>query len=260
MTPDANDIIEKEIQRAQPRASVLGVDSLMEDIFGLNIRALKSIAVLCWRPARYFDAARDRDWFGRYTPSFRIWLGIFAIVVALRFFYTSEDSPLFDFVLNDMVRDFVDDPAMTIDAANADALTKRFINWGLAALPISLAASHALIAVGFRWFGQTTSYLLRLRFVFAVAIPSTLYSAAILIGEIILGDRAWAVLEPAADLSLLIDFLVIYFGPVALLAPSARRSIRFCRAFVLTLLLQVGVVLGVSASLIVAIAALFVPI
>lgn len=53
-------------------ADGLGVDDLVEDIFGLNWRGLKTIWTLFTRPALYFEAAKTPKWQDRYTPSFRV--------------------------------------------------------------------------------------------------------------------------------------------------------------------------------------------
>ncbi len=55
------DPLEPEIVRAQPRASRIGFDNLLEDVFGLNIRSFKTLGTVIRALARYFSAARDGD-------------------------------------------------------------------------------------------------------------------------------------------------------------------------------------------------------
>ena len=43
-------------------ASKFGSDEFFYDIFGINIKGLKSAWTLIRRPAEYFDAARLPDW------------------------------------------------------------------------------------------------------------------------------------------------------------------------------------------------------
>ena len=80
----------------QAKISKIGFDNLLEDIFGLNIRALKTIGVLFKSPGKYFKAAKTPDWTDRYTPSFRVWFGLMAMLVALKFLYTTEANIMID--------------------------------------------------------------------------------------------------------------------------------------------------------------------
>jgi len=78
----------------QPKLNKIGFDNLLEDIFGLNIRALKTIGVMFRKPVDYFKAARTPEWEDKYTPSFRVWFGIMAILVALNFIYNNDKSAM----------------------------------------------------------------------------------------------------------------------------------------------------------------------
>jgi len=75
-------------------AQRVGSDEFFYDIFGVNIKGLKSIWTLLRRPAEYFDAARLPDWGGEHWPSIRIWLGLMGILVALQFLWASESSEM----------------------------------------------------------------------------------------------------------------------------------------------------------------------
>ena len=75
-------------------ASKFGSDEFFYDIFGINIKGLKSAWTLIRRPAEYFDAARLPDWGGEHWPSIRIWLGLTGILIALQFLWASESSEM----------------------------------------------------------------------------------------------------------------------------------------------------------------------
>ena len=78
----------------------VGLDDLLEDLFGMNIRSFKTIGVLFASPRRYFTAAKTPSWMDKYTPSTRLWLGLMAILIALQFFWASPDAALMSNLAN----------------------------------------------------------------------------------------------------------------------------------------------------------------
>ena len=165
------DPLEAEIIREQPKASRLGLDSVLEDLFGLNIRALKSIGMLFRHPARYFDAARDREWLSRFTPSIRIWLGLYAVLAAMRFIYGGETSPM----VEQMVAQLEGDAAFADEEFTLDyrQFAVDMYKWLFVLLPFVFLPTYAVVAFLFRSFPGQPGYVLRLRYVFATVIPST---------------------------------------------------------------------------------------
>ena len=166
------DPLEAEIIKAQPKASRLGFDSLLEDVFGLNIRSLKTIGVLFSRPARYFDAARDRNWLGRFTPSFRVWFGLLAVMAFMRFFYGSEDSALIEGMTAQMDAEIAEipDDSMTFNTRQYAIDTFK---WLFVFMPFAFIPVYSAVAFTFRSFGGSPSFVVRLRYVLATVIPST---------------------------------------------------------------------------------------
>ena len=61
-------------------------DSLIEDVFGLNVRGLKTLTQLFAGPKKVFDSARVADWRSRYTPTLRLTFSIITVYMLLSFF------------------------------------------------------------------------------------------------------------------------------------------------------------------------------
>lgn len=157
----------------KPQASRIGFDSLLEDMFGLNIRGLKSIATTFTKPAEYYRAADHPDWLDRYTPSFRVWFGLLALYSVLRFIYGAEDSPMVEIYTG------VFEEAMAAEnepraRLNATQAAQETLKWTFVFFPFALLPFYALLAWIFRAFGHATTFVQRLRYIFATILPSTL--------------------------------------------------------------------------------------
>ena len=72
--------------------ATLPMDALAEDLFGLNVRGLRSVRTLWARPKRYFAAARSLDWNGTYTPSIRLYLSFFALYSLLKVWWIGGNA------------------------------------------------------------------------------------------------------------------------------------------------------------------------
>jgi len=51
---------EAEPETVQPTIKSVGYDDLLDDIFGLNFRALSTVKDILLRPKGYFEAAKNR--------------------------------------------------------------------------------------------------------------------------------------------------------------------------------------------------------
>ena len=49
-----------------------GFDSLVHDVFGLNIRGVRTVWDTTFRPSRTFSAARSADWLGTVSSGLEI--------------------------------------------------------------------------------------------------------------------------------------------------------------------------------------------
>jgi hypothetical protein len=180
-----------QAHKTKPEA-IVGFDSLLEDIFGLNIKGLKSIWALFVRPVDYFRKAKLPEWDNAYTPSFRIWFGITAITTGLRFLWGGENSPMFQTYLEQitLVKEQLavstNRAGETIDVSGFDPITVTNIlmKWIFVLMPFFFMGLVALFAVVFRSWGEKLSYTVRLRYLFAIVITGnflTLLSLPVLL-------------------------------------------------------------------------------
>ena len=104
---------EAEPETAQPTIKSVGYDDLLDDIFGLNFRALSTVKDILLRPKGYFEAAKKPGWEDRYTPSFRLVLGLFAILALFKIIFSNPESTFFQ----DFLQIELDYPTETADDA-----------------------------------------------------------------------------------------------------------------------------------------------
>jgi len=78
----------------------LSMESVVEDLFGLNLRGLRSIAKLWVRPRDYFTAAKAVNWNDTFTPSIRLWLFFFALFSAFKFLWVGNGEGMIEAFAN----------------------------------------------------------------------------------------------------------------------------------------------------------------
>jgi hypothetical protein len=157
---------EKPPSRRQP-----DWDDLLEDFFGLNIRAALTIRDLLVRPAEVFTAARTADWKGRYTPTFRVFFSLLALLFLFKFFWTGEDA---------MIRAPIEavgdqwkarDPRLETDVFVESLMD---LNWIIYPFAIGFWALLASLALNI--WGSGTQMITRMRLYFAAVIPGTVFT------------------------------------------------------------------------------------
>lgn len=166
------DLKPTETQPVQPQASRIGFDNLLEDLFGLNIRALKSIWTSFSKPKTYIQAAHDPNWRDRFTPSFRVWFGLLALYSVLRFIYGAEDSPMVEMYAKMFEDGLATQPenSMRFDTTKT---AQEMLKWTFVFFPFALIPFYAVLAWIFRSFPNPTTFVLRLRYIFITVLPTT---------------------------------------------------------------------------------------
>lgn len=150
-------------------ATLLPIDTVAEDIFGLNLRGLRSIGVLWRRPKLYFDAARHMDWCDRFTPSIRLWLFFFALLSFFKVWWVGSSDGMIEAYANGFAKAELSLPAgMTYRDVGREAVLLVF---GL--LPLFQIITTILLALSFPFWGEPTTAALRQRYLFAVIVPSS---------------------------------------------------------------------------------------
>ncbi len=147
----------------------VGFNSLIEDVFGLNIRGLITIRDTVVRPGKVADAAHDPDWLGTYTPSLRLVFFLLTITSVLRFIWAPDDGALIA-QLNEAFQDRVPEGAEVATA------TDQYLATYGALYPVFAILLSAAVAFFMRIWGRDANYALRIRLHLMVLIPSSAFS------------------------------------------------------------------------------------
>jgi len=241
----------------QAKISKIGFDNLLEDIFGLNIRALKTIGVLFRKPFDYFTAARTPEWEDKYTPSFRVWFGILALLVAMNFIYNNDGSAMTE-AYEGMMSQLATQMEQTQNTANEklgkssdiieidiNQAAKDMGKWVMVYYPFAYIPFMALAGVILRFWGRPLTYVTRLRYLFAVVIPSTtfMFISTFLVLLISIEHIAW-VTAMMFLIIIVLDFITSYRGPFKKM-PKLKR---IWRSTALTFILFFIYLLGSISS------------
>ncbi len=157
-----------ENQKSDKGDDGLTLDSIAEDLFGLNIRGVQSIVTIWRRPRAYFAAAKTPDWNDKYTPSIRLWLSFFALFSALKFWWLGANAGMVGAFAAGFENAGVNLPyGVTYQDVGAEAVLWMF-TW----VPILQIISMVLLALVYNAWGERTTLALRQRYMFTVMIPS----------------------------------------------------------------------------------------
>lgn len=171
-------------------ANRLGFDELLLDIFGLNIRGLRTVGATIATPRRYFDAARDGDWHGRYTPSIRVWFSIITVMMLLRFIWAGDGSA----IMNGTIAQFEAMQLTFADDHSAESAARVYVGMQSVATPFVMLALYTLLAMAYPFWGPGVSLALRVRFGFATVIPSNALSLVLTFPLGFVSDRLFVLL------------------------------------------------------------------
>jgi len=199
-------------------------DALLDDLFGLNVRALKSMRAIIVSPRAVFEAARDADWLGKFTPSIRLAFTLIAAMVFLRFLWGGENSALHEMTKSGLTNSDV------LGHGDMDRFTQDYLGLWLVLFPFSYFCVHALLALLVRVWGKGTSAPVRLRLYFAALLPGLLLGVLSTIAMPMLDVALFEqTLMPALALTGLIYALTVFRGLPAAMSTQGRtwRSILF---------------------------------
>ena len=150
-----------------------GWDALLDDLFGLNVRALATLWVSFTQPSKLFTAARDHGWLGKYTPSIRLVFSLIAVVVFLKFLWTNDTSALFA-----TSRQIFEDMAIEFPGRDLDTATRDYLAILLVTYPFTYFGIHAILSVFLNIWGKGTPMPVRIRLYFVTLIPVLLIGVA----------------------------------------------------------------------------------
>jgi len=205
----------------------IGFDNLLEDIFGLNIRALKTIWALFKMPVKYFKAAKTPDWIDSYTPSFRVWFGLMALFVGLKFLYATETN-----IMIDAFTGMMEQIKTSINSSNPDKpanfdttlAAQEFLKWMTVYFPFAYIPVIALLAIVYRAWTEHLSYVTRLRFLFGTVIPSTVMIILVTLSTVFIKAKIFmAISAITVFLMVFLDFITAYRGPYGHVKSGGER-------------------------------------
>lgn len=212
------------------RSADLSIDSIAEDLFGLNIRGVQSILTVWRRPKHYFGAARTPDWQNKFTPSVRLWLSFFALFSALKFWWFGSDSSM----IGAYASGFAQAGVILPEGVTYEDIGAETVTWVFGWVPVIQIVSMLLLSVIYSAWGERTTLSLRQRYLFAVMIPSASLMPVFLTGMLFVPSNFLTLYGIGLALvALFIDFQAGYRGAFSQVSPVGR----FWRAGLLALIL-----------------------
>lgn len=231
----------------QPTLKSVGYDDLLDDIFGLNFRALSTVWDILVRPKNYFKAAKNPGWEEKYTPSFRLVLGLLAIFALFKIVYTNPESMIFqDFLQTEL--DYPTGPTDDVTREDIVARVGNQIYWMFLTVPIGLVFSWFSFSGLKRIWGQPLNFVVRLRYVFTLAVPLLIGVIASSLSELYVDSSHSAYLASQIFIvfaGFLLVGAVAYRGPLDKLPNPSKLF----RAFLLTSILHLSALIGVTLAM-----------
>ncbi|MAP95928.1 MAG: hypothetical protein CMK07_13345 [Ponticaulis sp.] len=229
-----------------------GFDALIEDVFGLNLRGLKTIWALIRNPSDVFDAARHEHWQNRFTPSIRLYFSLIALTVFFQFIWAGPHSYMRDafreqFIL---IQDLPNFGRFDVDRA-----TDLAIDAYLLISPIIVGAFMLLTACCLFIWGKGTGFVTRIRLFFAAMVPFTVVNFFFTIATTHASpDKGILIAAIAFTTMLIVNMVTAYRGLKTVHTGSARfwksllYSVVVIFAFILLGTLS-QIIVGIWASL-----------
>ena len=232
----------------------LGIDDLVEDLFGINLRGLSTIWILIRRPWLYFEAAKTPKWQDRYTPSLRVWFAVFAIGTFFQFVWIGGNSPLFlqyVEVMKDLAEganaSFAENGEMIdMNVFDPNETAKILVKYSQLFLPLGYLICMFIVAALFHSWGERLSFVVRLRYVFAIIIPGSILGFVFAIATIRTPAEIFQYVNLGGVLLMTISYsIVAYFGPFR----GMETGVRLGRSFGITTLILIAVLIASFISI-----------
>lgn len=157
---------------SQVKSHKVGGDDLIEDVFGLNLRGLKTLWVMFASPRRGYEAARSPDWMDRsFTPSIRLLFSLLAVMTATRFLWAGADSS---------IHAMVDEQVAPLEELGSPeeraAFTEHIIDYFLLLFPVSFMLTQAIAGSLLRIWGKGTNTIVRIRLYMLAMLPNATFT------------------------------------------------------------------------------------
>lgn len=240
-------------------AKRMGSDEFFYDIFGINIKGLKSIWTLIRRPAEYFEAARLPDWGGNHWPSIRIWLGLTGILIALQFLWASESSEttaLFQAMAMSIAEGLQagaaeDGQTINLDGLDRQALGKRAFKLWIFIYPFFFIAAMCALALIYRAWKPAVGFVVRLRYIFGIIVPGSVFGLVSALALVNVTGRLFQIISFAQLGVLLIIYgITAYRGPLYDLEKGERFGLACVSAILILTFITIAQFISMMISIV----------
>lgn len=141
-----------------------GFNALLEDVFGLNVRGLRTLKDLYVQPKRVFDNARMVDWANQHTPTIRLTFSLITVYMLLSFFWAAEDGPFYQTLYSQLEANRAANP----DLPPVEEMVDRWFAAYSLTYPFFYMLTHGLIGLVVPIWGKGVSWTTRLRMYFGL--------------------------------------------------------------------------------------------
>ena len=226
------------------KASLIGLDNLIEDLFGLNAKAFKSIWKSFSTPKTYAIAATDSKWSETFTPTVRVWVGLVAFYSALRFFYGSEDGGMTQMYVEMFEAEIAKNPGSSFAEVDTTLLAQSVLKWTFVFFPLIMLPLYGCLAFIFRVWPDKPSFVVRFRYIMLTVLPGTTFTALLTITYVFLQGAMLALIMVISLAGILLfDGLTAYRGTL-----HSVKSGKLCLSIVLSILLVIAFSIGSFAA------------
>lgn len=222
------------------KVSGLSLDAVSDDLFGLSFKALRSVRVLWLQPRKYFEASKQADWGGIYTPSIRLWLSFFALFSALKFWWIGDNVGM----IEAFATGFENAGLVLPEGVTYEEVGRETVLWVFSTVTVLQAIAMVLLSLVYSAWGEATTLAQRQRYLFAVIVPgASLMPISMTLMMLVPGAWLTAYGIGLAVVTYLVDFLSGYRGGFAEVSGFARVWRAALLAFILVIvnvLLSIG--------------------
>lgn len=231
--------------QSKVKATLVGLDNLIEDLFGLNAKAFRSIWASFRKPKSYAIAATYPNWSDAFTPTVRVWFGLVAFYSALRFFYGSEDGAMTQMYVEMFDAAIAENPESPMATVDTTLFAQSVLKWTFVFFPFIMLPLYAFIAFIFRVWPNKPSFVVRFRYIMLTILPGTAFTALLTISYVFLDGAMLVVVMIASFIGIIVlDGLTAFRGTLHALDRRNRLGL----SVVLTLLLFIAFAIGSFAA------------
>ncbi|MEL7285476.1 MAG: hypothetical protein AAGJ68_13215 [Pseudomonadota bacterium] len=233
------------------------LDSLIEDVFGLNVQGFRTLGGLFVSTKAVFESARVSDWRQKYTPTIRLTFSIITVYMLLSFFWAAEDGIFYQSLYTQIAE---------VRAASENAVTpeqiREMVDHSFAAVsflyPFVYMFFHGLLASCIFMWGKGTGWVTRIRLYFCLLAGGISVSLVTTMITPFLSGTMFLAFFVFSSVATLLTYVLIYirgmWGNASAIGLSVRGISLSILIFTLDMIVSglTAVAAGVWASLVAA--------